>query len=79
MFHSKNRLRDRARDFYEESREAARDGASEASGFIHERPLASTLIGLGAGVLFGMIYGGFRKPAPTPRPMARRKRKTARA
>jgi ElaB/YqjD/DUF883 family membrane-anchored ribosome-binding protein len=43
----------KARDLYADSREVARNGASHAKSFIHQRPLLSTLLGLGLGLLIG--------------------------
>jgi ElaB/YqjD/DUF883 family membrane-anchored ribosome-binding protein len=43
----------KARDLFDDSREAARDGASQAKSFIHHRPLLSTFLGLGVGILIG--------------------------
>jgi hypothetical protein len=42
-----------ARDVYADSRDAARNGASRAKSFIHQRPLLSTFLGLGLGALIG--------------------------
>jgi hypothetical protein len=43
----------RAQEMYSDSREAARNGASHAKTFIHQRPVLSTLMGLGLGLLIG--------------------------
>ncbi len=43
----------KARDLYDDSSEVARNGASHAKTFIHHRPVLSTLLGLGLGVLIG--------------------------
>jgi hypothetical protein len=43
----------RARDLYADSRDFARNGASHAKSFIHQRPVLSTLLGMGLGVLIG--------------------------
>ena len=43
----------RARDMYADSRAVARNGAAHAKSFIHQRPVLSTLLGLGLGVLIG--------------------------
>ena len=43
----------RARDLYDDSRDVARNGATRAKSFIHQRPILSTLLGLGLGVLIG--------------------------
>jgi ElaB/YqjD/DUF883 family membrane-anchored ribosome-binding protein len=45
----------KARDLYDDSRDIARNGADRASGFIHQRPVLSTLLGLGAGLLIGHL------------------------
>jgi len=42
-----------ARDLVDDSRDAARNGASHAKSFIHQRPVLSTLLGLGLGALIG--------------------------
>jgi hypothetical protein len=42
-----------ARDLYGESREVARNGATRTKSFIHNRPVLSTLLGLGLGFLIG--------------------------
>jgi hypothetical protein len=49
------RVVDRARHFYEDSREVAESGASKAKTFIHNRPILSALLGLGIGFLFGHL------------------------
>jgi hypothetical protein len=43
----------RARDLYTDSRDIARNGASQAKSFIHQRPVLSTLLALGLGALIG--------------------------
>jgi len=43
----------RAQDLYADSRDFARNGASSAKSFIHQRPVLSTLLGMGLGVLIG--------------------------
>jgi hypothetical protein len=43
----------KARELYVDSREVARNGATHARSFILHRPLLSTLLGLGLGVLIG--------------------------
>jgi len=43
----------RAQDLYADSRELARNGAFRAKSFIHQRPVLSTLLGLGLGALIG--------------------------
>jgi hypothetical protein len=48
----KNVLR-KARTLYDDSREVAQNGATHAKGFIRSRPVMSTLLGLGLGVLIG--------------------------
>jgi ElaB/YqjD/DUF883 family membrane-anchored ribosome-binding protein len=80
-----HRTSDRARDLFDDSREFARDKAAETNSFIHERPVAATILGVGAGIAFGMIYGSLRRrvrPEPAgqrrTRPSTKR-RKPARA
>lgn len=46
---------EKAQDFYSNSREMARDGADRAKTFIHESPVLSTFLGVGAGFLIGML------------------------
>ncbi len=69
------RLIDRAHDLWDDSSDFARTGASEANSFIHRKPLAATLISVGAGLCFGMFYGSWRRRAETreetPRPRIR--------
>jgi ElaB/YqjD/DUF883 family membrane-anchored ribosome-binding protein len=43
----------KARDLYADSKEVARNGASHAKTFVHQRPVLSTLLGLGLGLLIG--------------------------
>jgi len=42
-----------ARDLVADTRDVARNGASQAKSFIHQRPVLSILLGLGLGVLIG--------------------------
>jgi len=56
------RLIDRAHDLWNDSGQIAHTGASEANSFIHRMPVAATLLGLGAGLCFGMFYGSLREP-----------------
>jgi len=69
------RLIDSAHDLWNDSGEVAHTGASEANSFIHRKPLAATLISIGAGLCFGMFYGSLSRRAPsreeTPRPRTR--------
>jgi len=51
-----------SRDLVTDSRDLFRTGADDASTFIHAKPLIATLIGAGAGVLLGFLFGG--RPAP---------------
>ena len=44
----------KARELYSDSREVARNGASRAKSFIHRRPILTTLMGMGLGVLIGL-------------------------
>lgn len=57
------RLIDRAHDLWNDSGEFARTGATQANSFIHRMPVAATLLSLGAGLCFGVIYGSLRQPA----------------
>jgi len=52
--HSGNRIMERAQDLYSNSRELAKTGASRANGFIHESPVISACLGVGAGFLIGL-------------------------
>lgn len=80
FFHRKSDpLIEKAHDLWTDSGELARTGATRANGFIHRKPVASTLLGIGAGVCIGMIYGGLRNlaaaaapKAPAAKPRARR-------
>jgi ElaB/YqjD/DUF883 family membrane-anchored ribosome-binding protein len=45
---------EKAQDLYVNSRDLAQDGAARAKTFIHESPVLSTLLGVGAGFLIGM-------------------------
>ncbi|MBV8881978.1 MAG: hypothetical protein JO332_18625 [Planctomycetaceae bacterium] len=78
-----DRLIEKAHDFWTDSGELARDGATRANSFIHRKPLAAALISVGAGLCFGMIFGG-RRRAERPEPRRRlaaaagRVRRTAR-
>jgi ElaB/YqjD/DUF883 family membrane-anchored ribosome-binding protein len=66
---------DRAREAFDDTRDFARDGAEETGAFIHERPVASTLMGVGAGVILGLAYGSLRsRPTPAERRPARASR-----
>ncbi len=66
-----HRLADRARDVFDDTRELASEGATQAGSFIHAKPVAAALIGVGAGIAAGMIFGSFRRlerpAAPEPR------------
>lgn len=53
--HTASQVLERAQDLYSNSRELARDGASKANSFVHDRPVLSTLIGAGAGFLVGWL------------------------
>jgi ElaB/YqjD/DUF883 family membrane-anchored ribosome-binding protein len=48
-------LMDRAEHLYRASRKLARQGTTQASSFIHARPILSTLMGVGTGILLGMF------------------------
>jgi len=45
---------EKAQDLYSNSREMAKDGADRAKTFIHESPVLSTFLGVGAGFLIGL-------------------------
>ena len=45
---------EKARDLYSNSKDLAQDSASRAKTFIHESPVLSTLLGVGAGFLIGL-------------------------
>ena len=62
------RLIDRAHDLWNDSGQFAHTGASQANSFIHRKPLAATLLSLGAGLCFGVFYGSLRRPAPIDEP-----------
>lgn len=51
---SGSQVLEKAQDLYSNSRDFARNGAARAKSFIHESPVLSTLLGVGAGVLVGM-------------------------
>jgi hypothetical protein len=55
-------LIDKAHDVWKDSGEFARTGASQANSFIHRRPLAATLLSVGAGVCFGVLFGSLGRP-----------------
>ena len=46
----------KAKDLYDDSREVARNGAAQTKSFIQQRPILSTLLGLGAGLLLGHLF-----------------------
>ena len=48
-------IMDRAGHLYSVSRKLAKKGQTRANTFIHKKPVWSTLLGVGAGVLLGMI------------------------
>ncbi|HVR85311.1 MAG TPA: hypothetical protein VMU54_13425 [Planctomycetota bacterium] len=50
-------LIDKAHDVWKDSGEFARTGASQANSFIHRRPLAATLLSVGAGICCGVFFG----------------------
>lgn len=52
--HTGSQIMEKAQDLYSNSRELARDGAARAKTFIHESPLLSTLLGVGAGFVVGL-------------------------
>jgi len=57
-FPNVNRVADRAQDWYEESRKMAKKGSRRANSFIHRQPVLSTILGVGAGLLLGRMFGG---------------------
>lgn len=61
-----DRLIEKAHDLWTDSGDLARDGATQANSFIHRKPLAAALMGVGAGVVLGMFYAGFRRPSAEP-------------
>jgi len=70
-----HRLADRARELLDDSRALASERAADADTFIHERPLAATLLGMGAGLVMGIAYGAFHRGGRTAseeRPRRRR-------
>ena len=69
------RLLDKAHDLWNDSGEFAHVGASQANSFIHRRPVAATLLSMGAGVCFGVFFGTLRRPVEA---VARRGRFRAR-
>jgi hypothetical protein len=74
-----DRFIDKAHDLWTDSGELARTGATRANGFIHRKPVASTLLGVGAGICIGMIYGGLRHLASAVAPKAGAKPKARRS
>ena len=52
--HSGAQVLEKAQDLYSNSRDLARDGASRAKTFIHESPVLSAFLGVGAGFLIGL-------------------------
>jgi hypothetical protein len=64
FFHRKgDRFIDKAHDLWTDSGELAKTGATQANGFIHRKPMAATLLAVGAGLCLGMVYGGLRNLA----------------
>lgn len=51
-----NAVADRAQDLYTASRKIARKGTTQANSFIHENPVLSTLLGVGAGFVVSLIF-----------------------
>jgi len=49
-----SQILDKAQDLYSNSRDVAREGAARAKTFIHESPLLSTVLGVGAGFIIGL-------------------------
>ena len=72
FFHRKgDRFIEKAHDLWTDSGELARTGATQANGFIHRKPMAATLLGVGAGLCLGMVYGGLRNVASAAIPQRR--------
>ena len=46
---------EKAQHLYSNSKDIAREGAAKANTFIHESPMWSTLLGVGAGFLSGFL------------------------
>ena len=53
--HSAAQVLEKAQDLYSNSKDMAREGADRANTFIHESPLLSALLGVGAGFLIGLL------------------------
>ena len=49
-------VREKASEFFENSREFTKEHASQAKSFIREKPLVSVLLGLGAGLMVGLLF-----------------------
>ncbi len=49
-------MKDRASEFLENTREFTKEHASQANSFIHEKPVLSVLLGMGAGLLCGLLF-----------------------
>jgi ElaB/YqjD/DUF883 family membrane-anchored ribosome-binding protein len=47
---------EKASEFLANTREFTKEHASQAKSFIHEKPLLSTLLGLGAGLMVGLLF-----------------------
>ena len=58
MRHRRGRYKDRISKFLHESvdPDALRDAGGRVKGFIHDKPLMSTCIGLAAGFLLGLLF-----------------------
>jgi ElaB/YqjD/DUF883 family membrane-anchored ribosome-binding protein len=54
--HSGSQVLEKAQDLYSNSRDLARNGASKANTFMHDRPVLSTVLGAGAGFLIGWMF-----------------------
>ncbi len=63
-----HRFADRARELFDDTRDVAREKAADADTFIHERPIAATLLGVGLGLAMGMTYGSLRHSKATAAP-----------
>jgi ElaB/YqjD/DUF883 family membrane-anchored ribosome-binding protein len=49
-----SQILEKAQDLYSNSRDVARESADRAKTFIHESPVLSTVLGVGAGFIIGL-------------------------
>jgi ElaB/YqjD/DUF883 family membrane-anchored ribosome-binding protein len=56
-----NNALDQGREFYDDMRERAAEGAKAADEFVRENPYAAVGIGVGVGVLIGLLLRGRRR------------------